>query len=201
MRALPPWGGARAQPTAPTRGRLQKASFSDAQFDLLQGFPKTGLPKIAACEALRDFWEEEERSAHASIAFSRRCESAADCSDEGSWHEVPDEGMTTFFKRKQGRNHLIHRKRSPFPFKGKARKESSLTRTPKTAAFQCIPSLPLIRPFGAPSPRRGKVKRPFFSSTARRGMKKAAAFCCRPHAETDTIPLDKRKKACYPNAR
>ena len=50
-------------------------------------FPKgrkvsaTGFPKIAT---KRDFWEEEERSAHASIALIGQCESAADSDDEGA---------------------------------------------------------------------------------------------------------------------
>ena len=44
-------------------------------------YAATGFPKIAA---KRDFWEEEERSAHASIAFLGQCENAADCSDEGA---------------------------------------------------------------------------------------------------------------------
>ena len=45
-------------------------------------YAATGFPKIAA---KRDFWEEEERSAHASIALLGQCESVADCSDEKAW--------------------------------------------------------------------------------------------------------------------
>ena len=46
------------------------------------------FPKISQrANALRDFWEEEERNAYASIAALRQCENVADCSDESALSE------------------------------------------------------------------------------------------------------------------
>ena len=45
--------------------------------------PLYRAPENRSERSERDFWDEEERSAHASIALSGRCERAADRDDEG----------------------------------------------------------------------------------------------------------------------